>query len=120
MVFTFCTSGAIVFKAGKNVDANIKISGAYLQQVSDESEAMINATANNDLITNFSTLDANFKKVLQDVASSYGGMLLIQYDMSNFNSRQEAEIMLDVLHDRVVRGLALIKEDDFKTQLGAT
>ena len=110
----------MVFKAGKNVDSNIKVSGAFLTQISEEAEALINSTANIDLVAVYSTLSTNTKKVLQDAAGSYGAMQLIQYDMSPYTSRAEAEIMLDVLHDKLTRCLALIKDDNLKTLIGAT
>ena len=47
MAFTFATSQAIVNKAGLNV-ASAAVSGAILEQYSQEAEAQINAVAGID------------------------------------------------------------------------
>ena len=120
MAFTFATSGAIVYRAGKNVDANIKVSGAFLTQISEDAEALINNTAGVDLISKYDSLTANGKKTLQEAETCYGGMQLISYDQSVYTSRQEAQSMLDVLDDRLNKALSLIKDDKVKTFLGVT
>lgn len=37
-------------------------------------------------------------------------MYVIQYDMSGFSTREEAETMLDVLRDSAQRGLGILKD----------
>lgn len=120
MTFTLTTSGAIVLKAGANASSTATSSGAFLEQLSDEAEALINATAGIDIVGNYSSLDTSTKNMLGDIASSYAAMSLVAYDMSGYTSLSEAETLLDVLNDRVVKGLALLKEDRALDILGAT
>ena len=39
----------------------------------------------------------------------------INYDMGNYNSRAEAETMLDVLDNNIQRGLSLLRDQKRKT-----
>lgn len=111
MPFTLCTSGAIVTKAGRNVFSGAKVSGAILEQFSDEAEGLINVAGRYDYVANYSGLNSNAKKLLGEIASNLAGAYLIAYDMSGYTGRGEAEDMIMLLHDGAVRGLALLKED---------
>lgn len=115
MSFTLCTSQAIVTKAGVNVNAKASVSGMILEQFSDEAEATTSAMSRYDWVTNFATANANTKLILSDVASSLGAINLINYDMSGYTSRSEAETMLDVLRDNAMRGLSLIRDQKVVT-----
>lgn len=110
MSFTFASSAAIIMKAGANASSTATSSGAILDFLSGQAEAYINASARVDLIANYSTLNTNTRKILQKIAASEAAKGLIQYDMSGFTSRQEAQTMLDVLDDEVNKGINLIKD----------
>jgi len=118
MPFTFCSSGAIVFKAGKKVDSAAAASGAFMQQVSDEAEQFINMVSRIDYITAYAGLAANKKKILSEAASCLAAILLIQYDMSGYTSRLEAQTMLDVLSSRANACIELLKDSENKRFLG--
>ena len=120
MAFTFCSSQAMVRKAGANANSTIVASGAALADWSDEIESIICDVANNDLITKFSSLTSSGKQILQNISASHGAQQIISYDMSTYTSRFEAQTMLDVLDDDIQKGLNLIKDDKLKTYLGAT
>lgn len=120
MAFTFCTSGAAKIKAGINTtDVDTNIGNSLLENWSDEAENLICATARNDLITDFSSLTANGKQILQMLASSLIAQNIISYDQTGYLPR-EAETMLDKLENDIRRGLALISDDKIKTYLTAT
>jgi hypothetical protein len=109
MAWTFCTSGAAVAKAGNNVSTTIKASGAWLADWSDQVEGSINAESKYDYLTNFATMNANYKQALAEAASSMIGNKLIMWDMSGFTSRFEATTMLDINHDMLTRNLKFLK-----------
>lgn len=110
MSFTVCSSYAIVRKAGVSVNSSLAASLAFLAQISDEAEALINATARIDLIANYSSLNSTTRNILGAIASSWGGNQLIMADMSGYTSRYEAQTMLDVNDQTVQTGLKLIED----------
>ena len=110
MSFTFCTSGAMVRKAGLNANSTITASGSALSEWSSHAEALICNNTRYNFISNYSSLTSGIKEILGDVASSLGAMQIINYDMSGYTSRTEAETMLDIQRDFAERGLALLKD----------
>lgn len=104
-------------KAGANVSSSLKTSGAVLEQLSDEVEGLINVVGMYDFVGNYANLDANAKKLLGQIASDLGGAYLITYDFSNYNSRGEAEDMINVLWASASRGLALLKDKNNKFEI---
>jgi len=118
MSFTFCTSGAIVAKAGEYADTSVTTSGGLLAQFSDEAEATINCTARYDFTANWVSVSANTKVFLGRIAAALAAMDIINYNISSFPLSRQAETMLDVLNEQVAKGLAMIKDknlQDFMT-----
>lgn len=113
MAWTLCTSSAAVIKAGANVNADIQISGAHLEQWSNEAEGWIVAETRRNWVTKFSTLDIAIKNVLSDVCSSRIAKQMINYDMSGYTSRAEATLMQNIQDDVVTKGLKFL--EDFKS-----
>ena len=110
MAETYCTSGAVVLKAGKNMSSDI--SGAAITTFINQAENFINGMMRIDYISGaktFSSLNANKQKLLEEAASNIAATYAIQYDMSGYTSRYEAEIMLDVLRDRANAAIELLK-----------
>ena len=117
MVFGFCTSEAIVRKAGKNVNSTAAASAALLQQFSTEAEAYINTMTRHDWSATPLAI-ASFIPVLADAASSLAGAQLIAYDMSGYLSRAEAEDMINLLHDRTNRIITQLSEKNVQNTMG--
>lgn len=120
MPFTLCTSGAIVSKAGDGVNTAAAASAALLELYSNEAEGYINSATRVDWVTRFASVGTEFKGILSDVTSSYGGMSLIAFDMSGYTSRSEAESMINILFDRVQRGLKVLDDQSNRTEMGIT
>ena len=110
MPWTLTTSGACLARAG--LKANI--SNGNLLGYSDDAEAVINTATRKDWVADYSTVTANFKKILNHCASSMVAMDIINFDLSSFSSRNEAETMLDFLRDGIVRDLEILKDDKNK------
>ena len=117
MTETFCTSGSVKLKAGANAAT---LTSAQYTDLINEAEDILCNIARVDLVTKYSSLTTNGKKILQAVASSMAAQKVISYNMAVFTSRGEAVQMLNVLQDEINRGIALIKDDKQKTYLGAT
>lgn len=120
MSWTFCTSGQAIVKAGANANSAITISNQTLADWSDEAEHMICNIARVDLIGSYSSLTANGKDILQNIASAMVAQNIVTYDLSSYSSNREAETILDVLENNIRRGINLIENDKIKSYLGAT
>lgn len=111
MSWILCTSGSAVLKAGANANSTITISGSALAEWSNEAEGAICTITRKDWVADYSAVKANFRPVLADLASDMIGMKIINYDMSGYTSRAEAQTMLDVLDENINRNIkALIDE----------
>jgi hypothetical protein len=110
MSFTLCTSGAIIHKAGANVNVNAAASGALLAEWCDAAEGFIVTETRREWVTQYASLSTGVKGMLADVCSSLAATNLVNYDMSGYTSRQEATTILDVLRDNFTRGLSALKD----------
>jgi len=111
MSWTLCTSGAAVAKAGANANATIVLSGATLAKWSDEAEGALCMRTRKDWVTAYGTVHTTFLGTLSDCCSDLIAMKIINYDMSGFTSRLEAQTMLDVLRDNLIKNLDVLRED---------
>lgn len=111
MAETLCNSGAVVLKAGKNAAV---LTIAQYTQLINQAECFINVNSKKDWVAAFASLPTDTKNLLQDACSSFAALSVINYDMSGFTSRTEAQVMLDVNWNRTVEIINLLKEDKFK------
>lgn len=119
MSFKLCSSGAIVIRAGANVNSDASASGAILEQFSNEAEGYVNATTRYDWVTNYTSIGAEFKPMLATATSCLAAADLIAYDMGGYTGRGEAESMINILYDRATRALTKLTDDKNKTKMGA-
>lgn len=116
MSFTLCTSGQAIAKAGAGVNSAIIISGQLLEEWSDEAEGYICAATRQDWVSGSLTYKMP-KGILADAAASKMAISMINYDMSNYTSKREAETMLDVLRDSLVTDIEILKEQKNQEKL---
>lgn len=119
MVWTLTTSGSAISDAGANVNADIKASGSALQNWSNQVESDISSLANIDVVTNFSSFKSEGKQILNQLASNMIAEKMINFDIDAIG-RGTANLMLNVLENRIVKNQNIIKDDKFKTYIGAT
>ena len=110
---TLTLSGAVMFKAGTNAPSvtAAQMSGAILQ-----AEGYINSITKYNWVDAYATLSVDTKYILEDACSDLAAMYIINYDMSGYTSRSEAQTMLDILRDRAstaIKELKDIKVQDF-------
>jgi len=120
MSWTQCASEAAIDKAGLNANSDIVASGAVLARWSDEAESSACAVARSDVVTNWTSLTAKGKEILQKYCSADIAQNIINYDMSGYTSRGEATMMINVLENQKDDAVKIIKEDKNKTYLGIT
>ena len=109
---TLCTEADIEMKEGANVSA--AVTEAMHTAWALMAESFVNVTTHFNWTDAYAALSADVKYILSDVVSSKAAMYAIQYDMSGYSSRVEAETMLDVLRDSIVKGIELLKEQNNK------
>ena len=108
-------------KAGANASSTATASGAMLLEFCDQAEGIICATTRYDWVTNYATLNANFKTILDSCASSKAAMFVMNYDLSGYTSRAEAQTMLNILYDDYNANLTLLRnEAEVRRAIGAT
>ncbi len=110
MAWAFATSGAAILKAGANANTSIIANDTALGLWSTEADELIRATG----LNNF----ASVKEVCDMVETDYVAQQIINYDMSGYTSRSEAQTMLDVLENNIRRISDLIKDDKYKAYIG--
>ena len=100
-------------KAGTNANATAKATAAtdvYVLEV----ESMVNVLTRHNWSDDYAGLNADVKDILKEITSALCAIYVIQWDMSGFTSRTEAEDMINVLRDAALRDLAIIR--DLKNQ----
>lgn len=103
----FITSGSAVYKAGANMALTIP-EAAWTEWISG-SMSTINCVARNNWSDSFATLNDDVKNILVDISSSLVAINAIQFDMSGYTSRIEAEDMVNIQRDTALRGLSIIR-----------
>ena len=105
----FASTAHVERKAGANASATSKAEGYcndYLAQI----ESQINGVCRYNFSDNYSTLNVDTKEILKEIATNLAAIYVIQYDMSGFTSRIEAEDMINILRDAALRDIKLLKD----------
>jgi len=105
----FCTTAEVERKAGANCSAVSKAE-AYTNDYVAQCESLINAVVRYNFSDNYATLNVDVRDILKQVCSDLAAIYVIQYDMSGFTSRTEAEDMINVLRDSAMRGLSILRD----------
>jgi len=112
----YATTAEIQAAAGANASATSKAEG-YTNAYVLLAEGTINAVCRRQFAATaaaFAALPTAGKKILSETAACLAAIMVIQYDMSGFTSRAEAEDMINILRDTALRNLAILR--DKKTQ----
>lgn len=105
----FATTSEVQYKAGAGASATSKAE-AYVNSFMTQVESQINVSCRYNFSDNYDTLNADIKNILKEIASNLAAIYVIQYDMSGYSSRIEAEDMINVLRDAALRGIKLLKD----------
>lgn len=117
MAGTLCLSGATFFKAGANVSATIK-TDTFAVAMINQAEGYLNAISKYDWVANYASLNAITKLILEEACSNLSAIYAIQYDMSGYTTRQEAEDMVDILWARFNQCKDILEKQDFVNYIG--
>lgn len=111
---TLCINADVVKKAGAKASSTA-VAEAYTNVYIKQAEAFVCTQSKYDWVTNYASVSTLGKEFLRDVTSSLAAFYAINYDMSGFTSRTEAQVMLDVLWNGAVELINLLRDEDFKT-----
>jgi len=109
-------------KCGANVSAT-SVAEAYANAYALMAESLINVACRKVFAEDtaaMSALSSTVKYILEDCASNLMAIYAIEYDMSGFTSRTEAEDMINVLRDGALRDLAILRDVKAQTFLLGT
>src|SRR3990167_4073744 len=106
----FATTAEVQRKAGAKASSVSNVE-AYINDFMTQAESTINSMTMKNWSDSYSSLNVDVKGVLKEAASNLAAMYVINYDLSGFSSRLEAETMLDVLRDGFERCVKILKED---------
>ena len=115
----YCTLDDVQYKAGVKASATSKAE-AYVTIYVGMAEAVINVACRRIFAvdaTAFSALPTGTRKILSDAASNLAAIYVINFDLSGFTTRLEAEDMVNILRDAFLRDLAILKEKEHQTFL---
>jgi len=105
----FATSDEILMKAGEKVDST-GTTEARINSLCTQLESTINVLSGYNWSTAYSELNAIARGILSEIESNLVAIYLIQFNMSGYTSRIEAEDMINVLRDGALRGLSLMRD----------
>ena len=104
----------IVARAGANVNAtaiNTTATDIYVLDI----EALINSLTRFNWSDKVAAgLDVDTEGILREAGACFAAIYAIQWDMSGFTSRVEAEDMVNILRDRALFAISILR--DKKTQ----
>jgi len=107
----FATSDEILTKAGENVDGTGSTE-ARINALCVQVEATINNISRYDWSTNFALYKTLATGILTEVESNLVAIYLIQFNMSGYTTRIEAEDMINTLRDAALRGMSLLRDQE--------
>jgi|SRR3990167_3891363 len=105
----FATTAEVQRKAGAGASSTSKAE-AYVNDFMTQAESEINALTRYNWSDNYASLNADVKGVLKEAASNLAAIYVIVYDMSGYNSRTEAEDLINVLRDAYLRCIGILRD----------
>lgn len=105
----FCTTAEVLRKAGAGASA-VSSAEAYTNDYVAQAESTINGMCRYNFSDNYATLNADTRDILKQVASDLAAIYVITYDFSGYDSRTEAEDIINILRDSALRGLSILRD----------
>tara|TARA_Y100000310_G_scaffold324864_1_gene387300 strand:- start:222 stop:587 length:366 start_codon:yes stop_codon:yes gene_type:complete len=105
----FATTAEVQRKAGANASSTSNVE-AYINDFMTQAESLINVMTRNNWSDAYSGLNVDVKGILKEAASNLAAIYVIQYDLSGFTTRAEAESMITVLRDGFMRAVNILKD----------
>ena len=110
----FATTAEVQYKAGANASATSKAE-AYTNSFIAQAESYINTATRKNWSDVYTSLNVDVKAVLKECASNLAAIYVINYDMSGFTSRIEAEDMVNILYRRAIDSIKILIDQKIET-----
>ncbi len=110
----FATTAEVSRKAGAGASATANVE-AYINDFMTQAESFINVASRNNWSDSYSGLNVDVKGLLKEAASNLAAIYVINYDMSGYDSRTEAEDKINVLRDAALRAIAVLRDKKAET-----
>ena len=105
----FATTAEVERKVGANA-SSVSKAEAYVNDYMTQVESFINVATRFNWSNAFSGLDVDKKGILKETATNLAAIYVIQYDMSGYTSRVEAEDMVNILRDIALRNISIMRQ----------
>lgn len=105
----FCVVADVEKYAGANCSA-ISKAEAYVLVYGVGAESLINAFCRYNFSDNYSTLNVDVKSILSQTQAKLIAIDVITYNLACFTTRTEAEDMINILRDAVLRNLSILRD----------
>lgn len=105
----FATTVEVQRKVGAGASATSNVE-AFINDFMTQVESQINVVCRFNFSDNYSTLNVDTKGILKEISSNLAAIYVIQYDLSGYTSRIEAEDMINILRDAALKGLSLLRD----------
>ena len=111
MAYIMTTEAEIIQKAGAG--KAVAFDTTMMTAANLQGESMINAVTRHNYSDDVTAgMNADVVGILSDVASSFAAIQAIAYDMAGYTSRIEAEDMINILRDGMLRGLNILRDKE--------
>jgi len=120
----FAQDADILLRVGTSASATVKAAGWFDTIILDV-EAIINCVTRYDWssLDSTATMHASVRGILVDTGACLAAIEGISWDMSGFTSRIEAEDMINILRDRALFNISILRDKSkvqkFITEKGA-
>jgi hypothetical protein len=113
---TIVTEAEMALMAGENVDATGNTEANH-NLLAGQAESYLSVLMKYNVVDNYTSLNADVKKIFAEWASRYSAVVLISYNMLGYTSRIEAEDMINIHIYRMKQIEKLLIDDPFKTYI---
>ena len=111
MSWELCTSLAAIYKAGENA-ASKAVSAALLADWSEKAQDTFCMKTRKDWVTGFTAIPTHLVGCVADAVSDLIAIKIINYNMRDFTTLNEATTMIDVLKDNYSDIIRDLKESE--------
>ena len=119
MAYTGIMASEVQIKEKAGTGANATATGEiYLSNFAAQAESFINVATGFNWCDSFATINNDFKRILIEATSNLAAVYVINWDMSGYTSRIEAEDMVNILLYRFNECIKVLKEVGTKRFMG--
>lgn len=110
----FATSAECTFKMGKGYDST-NVTETVINSLCEEIEGYCCALGRYDFVTNWASLTAQGRQILQEIESNYCGFFGSMYNSLGYASQREQENIMNTCWARFVHCIGLLKNQETVT-----